>query len=120
MTHKEASAETSPPSRRGHPRFYEILEELGKTHELKNTGYAKPEDPLSNFKMCEQFKCPTCKTPIPAWLGALIRASDKWSRLVQLAGDPTNDKVSESIEDTLTDLAGYSLIIRVLREGQKK
>lgn len=103
-------------SRRGHPRFFELTREMDIIHEAKNTGYATQEDPLSNFKMCEHFNCPNCGMKIPAWLGALIRMSDKWSRLIQLVNNPNADKVGETIADTLGDLAGYDLVVRILRE----
>ena len=34
----------------GHPRFYEILEELAQLHSDKNHDYAVGGDPLGNFK----------------------------------------------------------------------
>lgn len=34
----------------GHPRIYEILEELGELHSKKNYDYAAGDDPLGDFK----------------------------------------------------------------------
>jgi len=89
------------------PRFHELLKKIADTHDRKNHDYATTEDPFSNFRECEKFG-------VKAWQGCLVRMSDKWSRLTNLA---TKDaKVNESFEDTLQDLAVYSLICILLRE----
>lgn len=94
--------------RRGHPRFYQLLEEIADLHARKNANYSKDNDPLSNLRMCESFG-------VPAWIGVLIRMGDKWSRIQELAkGKP--DLVGENIQDTLQDLAVYSLLAIVLLE----
>jgi len=41
--------------RHGHPRFYEILEELSTLHSMKNHDYATGGDPLGNFKRRAQL-----------------------------------------------------------------
>jgi len=61
----------------GHPRFYQLLEEMKKIHDKKNSDDTKASDPLSNFELVEDFG-------IPAWVGVLVRMSDKYSRIVQL------------------------------------
>lgn len=97
---------------KGHPRFYEILAELTILHSNKNQNYASDQDPLSNFKECE-------KLGVPAWKGCLLRMLDKVSRLTELAkGKP--DLVGESFEDTLRDLAVYSVLCQILYEEAKK
>jgi len=94
--------------KQGHPRFYELLEEIAKLHDKKNSNYAIDGDPLSNLKASEAFG-------IPAWQGTLVRMSDKWARLIELAkGKP--DLVGESYVDTLKDLAVYCLLDIVLWE----
>ena len=97
----------------GHPRFYELLEEIRRLHDMKNADYAKKGDPLSNFRMCEQFG-------IPAWKGCLVRISDKVSRIFNLAAKGEAAVRDESIVDTLKDLATYSLICIILYEEQTK
>ena len=95
----------------GHSRFYALLDEIADLHSRKNSNYAN-DDPLSNFKECERFG-------IPAFHGCLVRMSDKWSRIVELAkGKP--DAVGESLSDTLKDLSVYSLIAIILLEREKK
>ncbi|AQQ75483.1 DUF1599-containing protein [uncultured archaeal virus] len=103
--------------RYGHPVYYDLIIEICKIHELKNKGYGIG-DPLGNFKESERFG-------IPAWKGALVRLSDKVSRIYNLVkhlDDPEyEDAVNmESIEDTLMDLANYALLIIVLLREAKK
>jgi len=95
----------------GHLKFYTLLEEIADLHSRKNHDYAGG-DPLSNLRLSEQFG-------IPAWKGCLIRMSDKWSRLVQLANKDQALIKSESIRDTLLDLASYALLCVILREETK-
>ena len=102
----------------GHPTFYELLLKMAQIHEIKNKGYGIG-NPLGNFMMCESFG-------VPAWKGCLVRMSDKWARLCNLTqkmDDPNYaDAVNmEGIEDTLIDLANYSIICLILlRESKKK
>lgn len=86
-----------------------IFDELKDLHKAKDADYAG-EVPLSNFRRCEQFG-------IPAWKGCLIRMSDKYSRLVSLVGKDCEHAVKgESLDDSLKDLAVYSIITLALRK----
>lgn len=97
----------------GHPRFYEILDEMADLHHRKNNNYAADGDPLSNLRQCEQFG-------LPAPTGVMVRMGDKWSRLCELMKGK-KDLVGESIKDTLMDMAVYSILqIIVLEEEAKK
>jgi len=90
--------------------FYDILVRAADIHARKNLNYAgMGDDPFKNFKECEDFG-------IPAWKGILVRMSDKWMRIKNLAnGMP--DLVGESLEDTILDLLVYSGIdLCMLRE----
>lgn len=101
------------PDRKGHPRFYELLEEMGDLHSRKNANYTAGQDHFANIKESERFD-------VPAWKGTLIRMGDKWNRLISLARGQ-KDLVGESAKDTLMDLAVYSLIcIILLEENEKK
>jgi len=109
----------------GHPKFYELLEEIKHLHSNKNADYAEPDNPLSNFKACEKIKipCPHCKEliRIPAWIGVLVRMQDKWDRIIHLiAKEPS--VVGEGIIDTLKDNSVYSLIdiVLFLEEQERK
>jgi len=87
------------------PAFHRLLDELRALHDSKNHDYANDKDPLSNFRAAERMG-------VEPWRAILIRMSDKWSRLEQLATGklPKN----ESMRDTLIDLSAYSLLAIVL------
>jgi len=94
-----------------HKKFLLLIDEMVILHRNKNANYGSNSDPFANFRECEKFG-------IPAWLGCLVRMSDKWSRLINLAnGVP--DKVGESITDTLLDLSIYAMICKILFEEKK-
>ena len=81
--------------------FVTILDEMKALHEKKGRDYGTDTDPLANVRACEKFG-------VPAWLGAVIRANDKMSRLQTYAvkGNLTN----ENAEDSLLDAAVYFII----------
>ena len=89
----------------GDPKFYVLLEEIAELHSRKNHDYARSDEPLSNFRRAEAFG-------VEPWRGILIRMSDKWSRLEQLASGKTPK--NESMRDTLIDNAVYSLLAILL------
>lgn len=94
------------------PKFHKLLEEIAKLHDMKNSDYATTKDPFSNFRECVNIG-------IPAWKGCLVRISDKWSRIKQLANKPPAVK-TENIIDTLKDMATYCLICVLLFEEENK
>ena len=90
----------------GHPDFHKILDEMRDLHDRKNNNYAEDSDPLSNLRGCEQIG-------LPAHISVFVRLTDKFSRIIQLAkGKP--DLVGESMEDTLMDMAIYSVLAIIL------
>lgn len=97
--------------RHGDPRFYALLEEIAELHSRKNHDYAKTTEPLSNFNRAKDLG-------VEPWRGVLIRMSDKWSRIEQLAGGKIAK--NESLRDSLVDLAVYALIDVLLLEDEAK
>lgn len=97
----------------GHPRFYELLQEIAELHSRKNADYAQDKDPLSNLRRCERIG-------IPAWKGVLVRLEDKWDRTEKVANKGTPAVTTESLKDTLMDTAVYSLLCIVLLEEASK
>jgi hypothetical protein len=95
--------------RYGDPRFYQLLEEIAELHSRKNHDYAKTGEPLSNFTRSRALG-------VEPWRGVLVRMSDKWSRIEQLASGKTAK--NESLRDSLVDLAVYALIDVLLLEDQ--
>jgi hypothetical protein len=83
------------------PKFHALLEELASLHDAKNHDYAKDTDPYSNFRRAEAMG-------VPAWKGVLVRLTDKWSRIEQIAAGKTPK--NESLRDSLIDNAAYSLL----------
>jgi hypothetical protein len=99
-----------PPSK----RFMELTETMKDIHIRKNAGYAGDcLDAFKNFRESEDFG-------VSAFMGCMVRMSDKWSRIKSLSKNPNNDMVGESIKDTLIDLANYSIIAYCLYEEEEK
>lgn len=87
------------------PAYLALLEEMADLHRRKSAGYVgDDQDVWRNFRGTEVFG-------VPAYIGALIRMSDKWLRVQSLVSDPANEQVGEALEDTLKDLAAYALIV---------
>jgi hypothetical protein len=91
------------------PAFIRLLHEIEALHESKNEDYAADADPLSNLRRCEKFG-------VPAFTGTLVRLTDKWSRIEQLAGGKAPKH--ESLRDSLVDNAVYSLLAVLLLDEQ--
>jgi hypothetical protein len=94
-------------------RFHDIVKEMIELHDRKNHDYAGGEY-LSNFLMCEKHM------GVPAWIGCIIRLSDKMARIMNLAKTDEISVGDETITDTLMDLAVYAIITRMLYEDFKK
>lgn len=96
--------------------FLALLDQMKDVHTRKNAGYAGvgATDPWANFRMANLFG-------VDAFTGCLVRMSDKFIRIGNVLKNPDADQVSESIEDTLMDLAVYCLIaICLWREAHPK
>ena len=94
--------------RYGHPRFYELVDEISELHSRKNHDYATDEDPLSNFKQVAKA------VGVEPWVVGMMFIAEKFYRLVNLI--ERGDVKNESKEDTLSDMAVYALITRILME----
>lgn len=98
------------------PLFVEILGEMRDVHDRKNADYSGSDqpDPFRNFRECEDFG-------VSAFEGVMVRLSDKWMRIKNLARTKVNAVKDESIEDTLLDMANYSVIaLAILREARAR
>lgn len=85
--------------------FEELLAKMLATTKAKNNDYAGADDPFKNFR---EF----------GTLGFLVRMSDKWSRIKNLLGGTKQMVKDESVEDTLIDLATYSLLLICWLKGR--
>ena len=92
-----------------HNSFHAALLEIAELHDRKQQDYGSGRDPFANVRASEGFG-------IPAWLGAIIRANDKISRLKTFAVKGT--LANEGVEDSLMDLAAYAVIALVLWREQ--
>lgn len=95
----------------GDPRFLALLDEMAELHRKKAADYGRGDDIFANVRASEELG-------IPAWKGVMVRMMDKVHRIKSYCH---NGKLeNEGVEDTLKDLAAYSLIALVLlREGTK-
>lgn len=59
------------------------------------------------------FDAPMLLPNVSANLAIRVRLSDKIKRIIQLAGNPA-EVASESLDDTLDDVAGYRIIERAM------
>lgn len=90
----------------------DIILTAKELHVAKNAGYAGADnpDPWANFRLSAHFGI----TPVE---GVYVRMSDKYIRTTNLRANPSNERVGESLADTLADLAAYALIaVCLLRE----
>ena len=107
-----ADAAQAKPMQR-HPnsaRFHEILGELGALHDKKQRDYGRAGDPFANVRASEEWG-------IAPWVGAMVRLNDKVRRLQVAAQGGT--LVNESVEDSMRDIAVYSVIALVLWEQEQ-
>lgn len=94
----------------GDKRFHDLLEEIGELHDKKQQDYGRDDDPFANVRASADWG-------VPAWVGALIRGTDKIKRLQKAARGGTLS--NEGVEDSMMDLAVYALIALILyREGE--
>jgi hypothetical protein len=91
----------------GHPRFYELLNEIAEIHSLKNHDYAGKDNPLANLK---EF----------GWKGIVVRLGDKYFRLKNFVKSGELKVKDESIIDTFKDTAVYSLLAIILYEEENE
>lgn len=90
-------------------RFHEILQELGDLHDKKQKDYGRNDDPFANVRASSEWG-------VQPWIGAMIRATDKVRRLQSFA--EAGVLYNESAEDSLRDIAVYSVIALVLMEQE--
>lgn len=91
-----------------------VIQKARELHVAKNAGYAGAAnpDPWANFRLSELFGISPVK-------GVFVRMSDKYARITSLRADASNERVGESLWDTLADLAAYALIAVCLLEEER-
>lgn len=103
-----ASSEVHPTSQ----AFFDLCDALKEMHRRKSRDYGCPsgEDPLANIRNGAKF------VGIAAWRGAMVRLSDKVTRLATF--NATGTLSNESLEDNLIDLASYALLALLLHREE--
>lgn len=97
-----------PPVHPTSQAFFDLCDSLKEMHRRKSSDYGCPTgtDPLANIRNGARF------VGIPAWRGAMVRLSDKVTRLATY--NATGTLSCESLEDNLFDLASYALLALLL------
>jgi hypothetical protein len=92
--------------------FFDLCDQLKGMHKRKSRDYGCPTggDPLANIRNGAKF------VGIAAWKGAMVRLSDKVTRLASY--NATGRLENESLEDNLFDLASYSLLALLLHREE--
>lgn len=93
--------------------FFDLCDQLKEMHRRKSSDYGCPSgtDPLANIRNGAKF------VGIPDWKGAMVRLSDKVTRLATY--NVTGTLENESLEDNLFDLASYSLLALLLHREER-
>lgn len=93
--------------------FFDLCDALKEMHRRKSSDYGCPSgtDPLANIRNGAKF------VGIPSWKGAMVRLSDKVTRLATF--NVTGRLENESLEDNLFDLASYSLLALLLHREER-
>lgn len=94
-------------------RFFDLCDGLKQMHRGKSRDYGCPTgtDPLANIRNGAKF------VGIPAWKAAMVRLSDKVTRLATF--NATGTLHNEGVIDTLEDLASYAILARLLYEEEQ-
>ena len=98
--------------RPGSDSFLSVLDELKTLHLRKTLDYGCDEDALSNIRNSADV------INVPAYAGCVLRMSDKMHRLRSFFR--RGQVEFDGVEDTLLDLAAYSIIALVLYREQAK
>lgn len=90
-------------------RFLSLFLETVQLAAKKQHDYGNSQDPFANITASQEFG-------IAPWIGSLVRANDKMSRLANFIAKGT--LLNESVEDSLRDLSAYAIIALVLWREQ--
>jgi hypothetical protein len=90
----------------------DILDNMQKVYEAKDSDYSATGLPMGNLRKCED-------AGIDAWRGCLVRIGDKMSRLENFLKEKEYLVISEKAEDTVVDLANYAILMSCLIEEIK-
>ena len=94
--------------------FESVTEEMVKICRAKNADYTgATDDPFANFSRVEALGICSTET------GFLTRMTDKLCRISSFVANGTLKVKDESVDDTLIDLACYSILFLCYRESKR-
>ncbi|MGQ9644792.1 MAG: hypothetical protein ACUVT3_13115 [Ignavibacterium sp.] len=103
----------------GHPKFYEILNELAELHSRKNYQYATQANPLANFHRCGKLASKLFKDHVNKSLAtALVLMGKQIDAVYEIVGEGKKDTIEE-LNDKLKDIAVYAIICIIINDEQK-
>jgi len=95
-------------------KFEDVLDQMLAIHKTKDADYSGGNESFSNFKESERIG-------VNDWKGAFIRLQDKYSRCCNLIKKKEAHAVkTETLDDTLIDLANYAIIVYILKKRAEK
>jgi hypothetical protein len=89
-------------------RFHEVITKMYDTTVKKNSDYAEEDDAFANFRMIDQMTSGRISTEA----GIVTRLTDKLKRIASLISRPAKVQ-DESVQDTILDMAVYSIILYI-------
>lgn len=107
----------------GHPRFFEILEEVADLHNKKNTDYAHGlmQGPLGNFHRVSQFKKMYVgfdwTSPFGTAIDFMLKQLDA---MMILRATKRESLTGEPVAARLRDVVVYTLIAEILEEEERR
>lgn len=96
---------------KGNPEFERVVDEVLAMHRRKGADYGTSDDFFANVSASQNWG-------IDPWIGAMMRANDKIVRLQAYAQGSTLQ--NEGVEDSLLDIATYTIIALCLLRRQTK
>ena len=102
---KHAQGNLVPKRHPSSQKFHDLCDAMKAMHDKKQQDYGRANDPFANVRASEDFG-------VAGWAGCMIRANDKMRRIQKAAQGGTLS--NEGVEDSLMDLAVYSIIALVL------
>ena len=93
--------------------FKKKLVQMYRTTKVKNDDYSAGLDPFANFTRVEALGICSPEQ------GFLVRMTDKMSRISSFVQRGELSVKSESVDDTLLDLAVYSLLLAAYLKSQE-
>ena len=95
----------------GDPRFHALLQTIGQLHDKKQRDYGTAGDPFANVRASQSWG-------VKPWVGALLRLTDKVTRLQAFA--QKGELANESAEDSMMDISVYALIAYILYKEESE